>query len=208
MEAVVQLSEKRRRQGKAVEPIRDRKNIQRMGKILREKKDRHAERNFFLFEMGINTGLRVSDLLQLKVKDVRNKDYIEMWEQKTGKHKKFKIRKSMKEKISKYIEGKSDDQYLFYSERSKDKPRPISRNHAWRILKEAAAEAGIKENIGTHTLRKTYGYWMYKETKDVALLQNLFNHASPAVTLRYIGINQDRMDEANDNFRAFENLWD
>ena len=56
------------------------------------------------------------------------------------------------------------------------------------------------EEIGTHTLRKTFGYWFYKETKDIALLQQLFNHSSPSITLKYIGINQDVLDTALDNF--------
>ncbi|WP_342668518.1 tyrosine-type recombinase/integrase [Cytobacillus solani] len=54
--------------------------------------------------------------------------------------------------------------------------------------------------IGTHTLRKTFGYHFYQKYKDVAVLQQIFNHSSPAVTMRYIGINQDIMDEAVDGF--------
>ena len=72
---------------------------------------------------------------------------------------------------------------------------------AYRILNKAAVRVGINGEIGTHTLRKTFGYHMYMKTKDVALLQELFNHSSPSVTLRYIGINQDRLDQAMDDFR-------
>nr|WP_231690017.1 tyrosine-type recombinase/integrase [Cytobacillus solani] len=54
--------------------------------------------------------------------------------------------------------------------------------------------------MGTHTLRKTFGYHFYQKYKDVAVLQQIFNHSSPAVTMRYIGINQDIMDEAVDGF--------
>ncbi len=67
------------------------------------------------------------------------------------------------------------------------------------MLNTAGGKIGLKE-IGTHTLRKTFGYHFYKETKDVALLQNIFNHSAPSVTLRYIGINQDIIDKAIDNF--------
>ncbi|HNZ54779.1 MAG TPA: tyrosine-type recombinase/integrase, partial [bacterium] len=67
------------------------------------------------------------------------------------------------------------------------------------ILNKAAGELGIEE-IGTHTLRKTFGYHFYQKTKDVALLQNIFNHSAPSVTLRYIGINQDIIDSAIDEF--------
>jgi len=54
---------------------------------------------------------------------------------------------------------------------------------------------GITEAIGTHTLRKTFGYWAYKDGKDLSLIQKLLNHASPAVTLAYIGITQDELDD-------------
>jgi integrase len=89
-----------------------------------------------------------------------------------------------------------DEDYLFRSFRSQ---LPIKRVQAYKILKRAAKKVGISE-IGTHTLRKTFGYHFYQRTKDVALLQEIFNHSSPSVTLRYIGINQDIIDKAIDDF--------
>ena len=86
--------------------------------------------------------------------------------------------------------------YLFQSRRSQDR---IHRVQAWKILNAAAQEVGLSE-IGTHTLRKTFGYHFYQKYKDVAVLQQIFNHSSPAVTMRYIGINQDIMDEKVDGF--------
>ena len=71
---------------------------------------------------------------------------------------------------------------------------------AYKILRDAAAHVGL-ENIGTHTLRKTFGYHFYKQYKNVALLQKIFNHSDPQVTLRYIGIDQDEMDYAMRNFK-------
>nr|WP_328163967.1 tyrosine-type recombinase/integrase [Cytobacillus praedii] len=81
-------------------------------------------------------------------------------------------------------------------ERSQDR---IHRVQTWKILNPAAQEVGLSE-IGTQTFRKTFGYHFYQEYKDVAVLQQKFNHSSPAVTMRYIGINQDIMDEAVDGF--------
>lgn len=69
---------------------------------------------------------------------------------------------------------------------------------AWKILNTAAKEVGLDE-IGRHTLRKTFGYHFYQKYKDVAVLQQIFNHSSPSVTMRYIGINQDIIDEAVDD---------
>ena len=75
----------------------------------------------------------------------------------------------------------------------------IKRDRAYKILNEAAQEIGLGE-IGTHSMRKTFGYWHYQKYKDVALLQHLFNHANSAVTLRYIGVNQDIMDQSVSDF--------
>ena len=66
--------------------------------------------------------------------------------------------------------------------------------------RKACEEAGIEYRVGTHTLRKTFGYHHYQKFKDVAVLQKIFNHYSPQVTLRYIGIDQDIIDESYNNF--------
>lgn len=71
---------------------------------------------------------------------------------------------------------------------------------AYKILSGTAAEFGLGE-IGTHTLRKTFGYHMYMQTKNIALLMEIFNHSSERVTLRYIGVNQDAIDKAMQKFR-------
>ena len=72
---------------------------------------------------------------------------------------------------------------------------------AYKILSGAVAEFGLDE-IGTHTLReKTYGSHMYMQTKNIALLMEIFNHSSEKVTLRYIGVNQDAMDKAMTRFK-------
>ena len=71
----------------------------------------------------------------------------------------------------------------------------IQRNQAYKILNEAARTVGIQESIGTHSMRKTFGYHAYKSGIDIALLQKIFNHSCPSVTLRYIGITQDSIDD-------------
>ena len=176
---------------KFVQPIRDVKKIEEM-KIILEKQ---CFRNYFLFLFGINTGLRISDILKLKVVDVKDKTHIIIKEEKTDKLKRFRINTTMQAEISDYVFNMSESDYLFAGKMNK----PISRVMAWKILNKAAKEINISE-IGTHTLRKTFGYHFYQKTRDVALLQNIFNHSSPSQTLRYIGINQDIIDEAIDDF--------
>ncbi len=177
-----------------VEPIRDKKDIETVKRILKE----NGTRDFLLFLMGINVGLRISDFLKLKVGNVRNRDYIAIKEQKTGKYKKFPITDSFKPVLEEYIRDKKDDEWLFSSQRGDNKP--ITRIQAYRIINNACAKAGISGKIGTHTLRKTFGYHFYQETKDVALLQCLFNHSAPSITLSYIGINQDIIDSSLRSF--------
>ncbi len=89
-----------------------------------------------------------------------------------------------------------DNEYLFPSRKG---DKPITRVQAYRILNKVADKLGIQE-IGTHTLRKTFGYMHYKKYKDVAILQEIFNHSAPSITLRYIGINADIIDSSIDNF--------
>ena len=170
-----------------VEPIRNKEKIELVKRILKQ----HGTRDFLLFLMGTNSGLRISDILKLKVLDVKDKKYIELIEQKTSKYKRFPITKSFKKELDEFIVGKDNDEWLFASQRGN---KAISRIQAYRIICSACVGAGITTHIGTHTLRKTFRYHFYQENKDVALLQCIFNHSAPSVTLRYIGINQDIID--------------
>ena len=145
-----------------------------------------------LFTAGINTGLRISDLLKLKVSDVKNQDHVVIKEQKTGKAKRFLINGCFKKHIEPYIRTMSDYDYLFSSRKGYNEP--ITRTQAYRIINAACRKTGIKDSIGTHTLRKTFGYHHYQQFKDVAVLQDILNHSAPSVTLRYIGINDDMKD--------------
>jgi integrase len=176
-----------------VQPIRDTAKIELIKDMLRYR----SRRDYFLFVMGINTGLRISDILNLKVSDVKDKTHIVLHEKKTGKAKRFKINRALQAELEQYINGMEPEQWLFPSKRNE--ANHLDRVQAYRILNDVAKEAGLDE-IGTHTLRKSFGYHFYKKTKDVALLQELFNHSAPSVTLRYIGINQDIIDEAIDDF--------
>ena len=170
-----------------VEPIRDKGKIDIVKRILKK----NGSRNYLLFLMGINSGLRISDILKLRVKDVKDKEYIELIEQKTNKYKRFPIANSFKYELEEYILEKMPNEYLFASQKG---GKPISRIQAYRIICNACVKAGINARIGTHTLRKTFGYHFYQENKDVVLLQQIFNHSAPSVTLKYIGINQDIID--------------
>ncbi len=150
------------------------------------------ERDYVMFVTGIYSGLRVSDILKLRVKDVRGKDYISMREKKTKKEKRFIINKNLKKVLEAYTRGKDDLQYLLENPNTH---RPISRQRAWKLLR--MQEKSLEYfNLGTHTMRKTFGYHMYQATHDAVMLMKLFNHSNIHVTLRYIGVEQDQTDQA------------
>lgn len=175
-----------------VEPIRNKKLIRKVERLLAKRN----QRDLLLFVMGTNTGLRVSDILALNVNDVKNRDFIDIIEKKTGKHKKFPINDKIKDLIHKYTLNKQANEPLFktiYDNR-------MDRTYAYRIVNRACRKVGMQERIGTHTMRKTFGYHHYHKFKDVALLQKIFNHYSPNVTLRYIGIDQEEIDNSYLNF--------
>lgn len=175
-----------------VQPIRDKEVIAKFKTELLKK----SYRDCMMFILGINTGLRISDILNFKVSDVKSHTHISITEKKTGKNKRFLINDMLRKEIDRYIDGMNDDMYLFPS-RTGDKP--ITRVQAYRILNDVSNRLGI-EDIGTHTLRKTFGYWHYKQHKDIAILQDIFNHSAPSVTLRYIGITDDIKDKTIENF--------
>lgn len=174
-----------------VEPIKNLSKIKKVEEILTKN-----ERNLLLFTVGTNCGLRISDILSLNVKDVKNKNYILITEQKTGKFKKIPINSKLKPMFQKFTKNRNENEPLFLTKFQ----NRLNRVSAYNIIKSACEEADIEEKIGTHTLRKTFGYHHYKKFKDVALLQKIFNHSNPNVTLRYIGIEQDQIDESYLNF--------
>lgn len=172
-----------------VEPIRDLKKLNDMKEYLLSKN----ERDYLMFVLGINSGLRISDLLKLTVEDVQT-GIVTIREQKTGKAKQFALSETCIKAIKHYLKTSGlTSGPLFPSE--KDRSKPITKQHAWYILNKAAEWCGIDENIGTHTMRKTFGYWALRNGVDIAYIMQCLNHSSPAITKRYIGISQDELND-------------
>ncbi len=161
-----------------VEPIRDTEKIKAVHDELLKQNPRDA----LLFSFGIYTGLRISDILKFKVKDVIGNSY-NIREKKTKKQKIYDFNNNLKKEINQYIANMDPDEYLFKSREGKNKS--ITRQRAYQVIKKACNDNKIY-NVGTHTLRKTFGYHAYKNKKDVALLMDIFNHSNESITLRYI----------------------
>jgi integrase len=173
-----------------VDPIKDIDTINTIKTILKNK----SQRDLLLFVLGINTGIRVYDLLSLKVDDIWDgmniKEFLTLKDIVSGEVKTFYLNNSVHDELRNYLSlfDFSSNDYLF---KSKKNSQPITRQQAYRIINQAAKEAGITGKIGTHTLRKTFGYHAYRKGISISILMDIYHHHSPAETLRYIGIDKN-----------------
>ncbi|MEK4715926.1 tyrosine-type recombinase/integrase [Sporosarcina sp. FSL K6-5500] len=178
---------------KDVQPIRSVEKIKDMKWSL---KKWCGERDYIMFLIGINAGLRVSDLLNLKITDVKGKNKVTIIEGKTKKSRDIYLT-NIYDELNAYIGTLESTEWLFPSRKGH---KAISRVQAYRQLNKAAGMVDITDGIGTHTLRKTFGYWHYKQFKDVAELQMILNHSHPKITLDYIGITDEAIEN---NMKSF-----
>lgn len=183
-----------------VQPIRDRELINSIADYLNQR----SERDAIMFLLGINVGCRISDILKLRVKDLKGKDRLCIIEKKTGKPKYLPIPLTFNKTILQPYLNKCGTawKYIFCSRENNNVP--ITRQRAYQIIKNAGREFGI-DDLGTHTLRKTFGYWYYQKHHSVADLMKIFNHSEEEITLRYIGVmdsdiekNMKKFDLTND----------
>ncbi|HEY5582911.1 MAG TPA: tyrosine-type recombinase/integrase [Ruminiclostridium sp.] len=175
-----------------VDPIRSTKKIHELEEYLKKQ----CIRNMIMFQCGIYTGLRISDILKFKVADFKDKDSITLREKKTGKKRTFEINPILKKSVEDYIVNMEPEDYLIKSRQGFNKA--ISAAMAWVILRDAGKEVGI-ENLGTHSMRKTFGFHYYQKDKDIETLKEIFNHNDSSITKRYIGITQDTVNFAIKN---------
>lgn len=183
-----------------VQPIRDPDLIEQIELYFKNKN----QRDYILFLLGIYTGLRISDILSLKVKDLKGKSCLTIDEKKTKRKKNNKrsieLNRSLKKELKKFLEDKPDHEYVIKSRVGSNKP--ITRERAYMILKDAAKEFDV-DSLGCHSMRKTLGYHLYQQEKDLVLVQKTLNHEDPEYTLRYIGIEQDQVNTKISKFNYY-----
>lgn len=185
-----------------VEPIRDRKRIAQIKNQLRGE---GRYRDLLLFVVGINSALRISDLLQLRINHfvdehnhIRRRFAIK--EEKRGKRQEVVINDSIREALDEYLSaypGITDDpdNYVFFNSKANSFREPIKRGQAWKFITGICESVGLRGNFGTHSLRKTWGYHARMNGVDLALIMYKLNHASLAYTKRYLGITDDELEE-------------
>ena len=167
-------------------------------------------RNWLFFTLGINMGFRVSDLCRLQWKHIflpdsskfNLNDWNELTEEKTGKRRQVVINTAAQKAVSHYLQSLSrrpetlnQDEYVFWSNKKSEPHVQPKSMHRW--IKEAALALSIPFNVGTHSMRKTFGYMLYNATnKNIGLVQHVLNHSSERMTLRYIGIDHENVRAA------------
>ena len=185
-----------------VEPIRSRNHIAQIKNVL---KGQGRYRDLLLFTAGVNTALRVSDLLNLRIGDFVDENGEigqRFWlkEQKRGKRHEVVINRSIQEALELYRKAyekveDDPDHFVFFSTRTHDYTQPISRKQAWQFISTICSAVGLRGNYGTHSLRKTWGYHARMNGVDLALIMHKLNHSDLAYTKRYLGITDEELEE-------------
>jgi len=170
-----------------------------------DNKKQIAYRNKLLFLVGLNVGIRASDLRTLKWSFFLKDDgtFKEFYTLQPMKQKykfvKLYFNNTVKKAIKDYLKLYPVDNYDNYMFTSRKGNKPIVVSSLWRIICDTASEAGIEQNIGSHSLRKSWGYWCWHnaedKTKALVALQKCFGHSSTQVTLRYIGLLDEELAE-------------
>jgi integrase len=183
-----------------VEPIRDRKKIAQIKNQLR---GQQQYRDLLMFVVGINTALRISDLLELHVEHflddqqrIRHRFWIK--EQKRGKRQEVVINNSIREVLEEYLGAypaiiTDGTHFVFFNSKANDFNQPIRLGQAWKVITSICQQVGLRGNFGTHSLPKTLGYHARMQGVDLALIMHKLNHESIAYTKRYLGITDDEL---------------
>lgn len=188
----------RRKMGTTI-PIRNQRDIE----IIKEYYlKRRQYRNYALFVVGINTALRISDLLSLEWGDVFDFQkeawvtYVKVKEKKTGKQNVIFLNQNARQALELYrtAAGAVDGQDKIFCN-NRNRRVAIMRTQAYAVIRRACSDSGIEGKISCHSLRKTFGYHAWKRNVPEVMLMNIFNHSSFAITRCYLGIEQDDKDE-------------
>jgi integrase len=172
-----------------VEPIKEKEMVRDIICYFK----RASERDSILFLMGVYTGLRIGDILKLRVRDVRGKRSLNIRDNKTKKTNRLDFNSELKNALDQYTKDKESYEYLIMSRKGTNKP--ITRGQAYKILNKAA-ELFSLDNIGVHSMRKTFGYHLYEQTKDIVQVQKALNHGDAAHTRRYIGVDTEKVNRS------------
>ena len=175
---------------KEVEAVKSMGDILYIGKTFEK---HYSLKVFCIWELGLNLALRISDLLDIKYTDIKD-GYLTVIESKTNKEAKIHLNTKAIDIIQDLKESNPDDTYLFQATGNRVVGvKPLSRQYVTKAFKEVADIVEI--HIGTHSMRKTRGYHLFKKTNNITSVMKMLRHSNQGITLRYIGITQDDIDK-------------
>lgn len=180
-----------------VEAVKDKSQIQMVSHLL----DKHGSADYKdIWELGINAALRISDLLSLKFSDVEGVEVLKLIEGKTKKVRSIKLNSKAQDIIQRRRNDNLADTWLFQAKgnRARSSEKPIDRSTVARKFKEVGDIIGIQ--LSTHSMRKTRGYAMWSDGVPIEVICKVLNHSTPAVTMRYIGIEKQDVHQTYDDY--------
>ena len=156
-----------------------------------------------LFIIGIRTGFRISEILSLRVRDCVQYNEIAKSLNIARRHMKGKKRgreiplhPEARAALKAYLFGASNDAKK-PEVAGNDKLFPFTRQHAWRIFKNAVTAAALTGKLGTHAMRKTFAKRVYHALgKDLINTQRAMGHASVSSTASYLAFEEEEIDKA------------
>lgn len=149
-------------------------------------------RNYIMLILGVNTGCRIETLLQLTPKHIEG-GCVRIKEFKTNKVQRYEFSEKVYKEIKNFIDlyNIGDREYIF--RKSVSDIKPITRVQAYRIIQDLKKDVGFTYNVGCHSLRKSYGRFLYDQTHDIHLVQRMLSHSNPLVTQQYICLEDDKV---------------
>lgn len=177
----------------SVDPIRDKNIYNKIKKDLRE----WNEKYYVMFLVGSLLALRISEILALRVGDVKNKAEYTFRQSKTGKEITIAFNPELKAALKTYCSNRDPQEALIPARDNEYKP--LSECRAWEVISQEGNKYGL--HLGTHSLRKTCAYHYYMQTKDLATLKVWLNHTAERDTLTYIGVTKERVRQAMISFK-------
>lgn len=175
-----------------VHAIKQRETVGRIGELLQQQ---FGQQMSDIWNVGLNLALRISDLLSVRFTNIEN-DRLILTESKTGKTANIQLNDKARSILQRIRQEHPEHEYVFQSFRNNQARQRCGMPLSRRSVTKAFSAIGKRLNVslGTHSMRKTRGYHLYKATNDIARVMKMLRHSSEEFTLRYIGITQEDVD--------------
>lgn len=168
-------------------PIKIMSNVIDLEESLRS----NHEKAYVFFQIGINTGLFEDDIISLRVNDVKDTEHIRFRERKSRKEVSLVVNDELKEVLKNCTEGMKTNEYIFLSQ---DMDNDEQKDNIMNEIKDIAESIGIHD-FGEETLRKTFGYHLYEQTRDISIIKEILHMNSVKATMCYLEISpEERTD--------------